>query len=110
MNITSSRNMELIDRYMQAVGFWVPKTNRHEDLLAELGEDLRAQIVVLGDSVRESSKYLPLVKIVNVSMLLGVAGTWIGLCIAAIVQTWEFLRHLRRRNSGTQQPAQPRAA
>ena len=66
--------------------------------------------VVLEDSVRESQKYLPLVKIVNVSMLLGVAGTWIGLCIAAIVQTWQFLRHLRRRNSGTQQSAQPRAA
>jgi hypothetical protein len=66
--------------------------------------------VVLQDSVRESRKYLPLVAIVNVSMLIGVAGTWIGLCIAAIVQTWEFMRYLRRRNSGTQQPAQPRAA
>ena len=66
--------------------------------------------VVLQDSVRESRKYLPLVGIVNVSMLLGVAGTWIGLCVAAIVQTWKFMRYLRRRSSGTQQPAQPRAA
>ena len=66
--------------------------------------------VVLQDSVRESQKYLPLVAIVNVSMLLGVAGTWIGLCIAAIVQTWQFMRYLRQRSSGTQQPAQPRAA
>ena len=66
--------------------------------------------VVLQDSVRESQKYLPLVAIVNVSMLLGVAGTWIGLCIAAIVQTWQFMRYLRQRSSGTPQPAQPRAA
>jgi hypothetical protein len=66
--------------------------------------------VVLQESVRESRKYLPLVGIVNVSMLLGVAGTWIGLCIAAIVQTWKFMRYLRRGNSGTQQSVQPRAA
>src|SRR3984957_6438335 len=40
----SSRNAtDLIDRYLQAVRFWVPKTNRQEDLLSELGEDLRSQ-------------------------------------------------------------------
>jgi len=44
MNTTSSRNIDLIDRYLQAVRFWLPKTNRQEDLLAELGEDLRSQI------------------------------------------------------------------
>ncbi|HEY6368952.1 MAG TPA: hypothetical protein VIX37_00100 [Candidatus Sulfotelmatobacter sp.] len=44
MNNTSSRNLDLIDRYLQAVRFWLPKTNRQEDLLAELGEDLRSQI------------------------------------------------------------------
>ena len=43
MNSTSSRNIDLIDRYLQAVRFWLPKTNRQEDLLAELGEDLRSQ-------------------------------------------------------------------
>ncbi len=36
--------MELIDRYLQAVRFWLPKTRRQEDLLAELGEDLRSQV------------------------------------------------------------------
>jgi len=36
--------MELIDRYLQAVRFWLPKTRRQEELLAELGEDLRSQI------------------------------------------------------------------
>ncbi len=44
MNNASSRNIDLIDRYLQAVRFWLPKTNRQEDLLAELGEDLRSQI------------------------------------------------------------------
>jgi hypothetical protein len=42
MNTTSNRNIDLIDRYLQAVRFWLPKTNRQEDLLAELGEDLRS--------------------------------------------------------------------
>src|SRR5258706_2122818 len=42
---SSSRNpIELIDRYLQAVRFWLPKTHRQEDLIAELGEDLRSQI------------------------------------------------------------------
>ena len=44
MNNPSSRNMELIDRYLQAVRFWLPNSNRQEDLLTELGEDLRSQI------------------------------------------------------------------
>src|SRR5271165_1462952 len=41
----SSRNpKELVDRYLQAVRFWVPKSQRQDDLIAELGEDLRSQI------------------------------------------------------------------
>src|SRR5579864_4743146 len=45
MTTSSSRNpLELVDRYLQAVRFWLPKTRRQEDLLAELGEDLRSQI------------------------------------------------------------------
>ncbi len=34
---------ELVDRYLQAVRFWLPRSQK-EDLLAELGEDLRSQI------------------------------------------------------------------
>ncbi|HTT22700.1 MAG TPA: hypothetical protein VMG82_27470 [Candidatus Sulfotelmatobacter sp.] len=41
---TPKNPLELIDRYLQAVRFWLPKTRRQEDLLAELGEDLRSQI------------------------------------------------------------------
>src|ERR1700724_1367998 len=35
--------MELLDRYLQAIEFWLPKRQRH-DILAELSEDLRSQI------------------------------------------------------------------
>lgn len=35
---------ELIERYLQAVRFWLPKSRAQEELLAELGEDLRSQI------------------------------------------------------------------
>jgi hypothetical protein len=44
MNDISSRNIDLVDRYLQAVRFWLPKTHRQDDLIAELGEDLRSQI------------------------------------------------------------------
>lgn len=35
--------MELLDRYLHAVGFWLPRKQK-EDILAELSEDLRSQI------------------------------------------------------------------
>jgi len=35
--------MELIDRYLQAVKFWLPK-NQKQDIIAELSEDLGSQI------------------------------------------------------------------
>jgi len=35
--------MELIDRYLQAVKFWLPK-NQKQDIVAELSEDLRSQM------------------------------------------------------------------
>jgi hypothetical protein len=35
--------MELLDRYLQAVGFWLPKRLK-QDVIAELSEDLRSQI------------------------------------------------------------------
>ena len=41
---TPQNSLELVDRYLQAVRFWLPKTSRQQDLVAELGEDLRSQI------------------------------------------------------------------
>ena len=35
--------MELIERYLQAVQFWLPKEQK-ADIIAELSEDLHAQI------------------------------------------------------------------
>jgi len=41
---TPKNPLELVDRYLQAVRFWLPKTRKQEELVAELGEDLRSQI------------------------------------------------------------------
>src|SRR6202790_4110969 len=35
--------MELLDRYLHAIEFWLPKRESH-DIIAELSEDLRSQI------------------------------------------------------------------
>lgn len=35
---------ELIERYLQAVRFWLPRTGRRQDMLVELGEDLQSQV------------------------------------------------------------------
>lgn len=41
---SSSRNpMDVLDRYLQAVGFWLPKAQQR-DIIAELSEDLHSQI------------------------------------------------------------------
>lgn len=40
----STNPTELVDRYLQAVRFWLPRSQRQDDLIAELGEDLRSQI------------------------------------------------------------------
>jgi hypothetical protein len=66
--------------------------------------------LIPAESVRDSAQYARIAAVVNASILIGMAGAWLGLCIAAVAQTWEVLRYLRQRNSGTQQPAQPRAA
>jgi hypothetical protein len=61
--------------------------------------------VVLQDAVRDSRKYFQLAGIVNVSILVSVACSWLGVCIAAIVQTWQFMRFLTKRSSGAPRTA-----
>jgi hypothetical protein len=56
--------------------------------------------VVLADSVRDSAHYTHIAAIVNASILLSLASAWLGLCIAAIIQTWEFMRQVRKLTSG----------
>lgn len=41
---TPKNPLELVDRYLQAVRFWLPKNRNQEDLLVELGDDLRSQV------------------------------------------------------------------
>ncbi len=49
--------MDLLDRYLQAVKFWLPKEQK-QDIIAELSEDLREQVedreAKLGRKLNES--------------------------------------------------------
>jgi hypothetical protein len=60
--------------------------------------------VVLADNLRDSAHYIKIAAIVNVSILLSCVGAWIGLSIAAPIQTWQFMSFLRKRTSGLHQP------
>lgn len=60
--------------------------------------------VLLQDRVQDSAKYLKLVAIVNVSALVSLGCTWLGVCIAALLQTWALLRYLRKRPSPPWRP------
>ncbi len=55
--------------------------------------------VVLADHVANSARATVVAAIVNASVLLGLAGVWIGLSIAACIQTWQLMRKLRQRAS-----------
>lgn len=57
------------------------------------------------DAVANSAHYIEVAGFVNLSILLCLAGTWLGLCIASVVQVWQLLMHLRKRFSGANQPA-----
>jgi len=57
------------------------------------------------DAAANSAHYIEVAGIVNLSILLCLAGTWLGLCIASVVQVWQFLSYLRKRFSGAHQPA-----
>jgi len=52
--------------------------------------------VVLVDAASASLQVKKTEAIVNVSILLSMAGTWLGLCIAFVIQTWELLRQIRK--------------
>ncbi len=61
--------------------------------------------VVLADGVQDSAHYVRIAAIVNASILLSLLSAWIGLSIAGIVQTWQFMRHARKWTSGMQHTA-----
>jgi hypothetical protein len=43
MQPSQTRSQDLLDRYLHAVRFWLPKSQQ-QDIVAELSEDLHAQI------------------------------------------------------------------
>jgi hypothetical protein len=61
--------------------------------------------LVVGDVAKDSVQYIKVAAIVNVSILLSLVGTWIGLSIAMIIQTWQLIRQFRKRRIGTGQAA-----
>jgi len=65
--------------------------------------------VVLTEPARNSAQYIRVAATVNVSILIGLASAWLGLCIAAIVHSWQLVRYIRNRISGAQQPASMQA-
>jgi hypothetical protein len=58
--------------------------------------------VTLSDAARNSAQYIRVAAIVNVSVLIGLAGSWLGFCIALLVHTWKFLQYVRK--AARQQP------
>lgn len=58
-----------------------------------------APFVMLTDAARASAQYKRLAAIVNASILMALAATWLGLAIAAVAQTWECLRQFRGRSA-----------
>ena len=66
--------------------------------------------VALAGNVHDSVKYGRVAAIVNASILLSLAGTWLGLCTAGLIQTWQLLRLLRKRMPQSHNAAPFRAA
>lgn len=61
--------------------------------------------VTLADSVKNSAQYIKIAAIVNISILIGLAGTWLGVSIGIIVHVWQLIREIRKPSSGAVQPA-----
>jgi hypothetical protein len=54
--------------------------------------------VILTDAAKDSAQYRKTAGIVNVSILMSMAGTWFGLAIASIFQIFEFGKQLRKQH------------
>ncbi len=61
--------------------------------------------VTLTDAARDSAQYKRVAGLVNLSMLLSIAGTWFGLSIAEIIQVFVLGRQRRQRPSGNHHSA-----
>ena len=56
--------------------------------------------VVLADHVANPARASVVAAIVNASVMLALGGVWIGLSIAACIQTWQLMKKLRQQASG----------
>jgi hypothetical protein len=61
--------------------------------------------VVVANYVGTSAQLNRVAGIVNLSILLTLAVTWLGFCIAACIQAWQLMRLLRKRASHARDPA-----
>jgi len=61
--------------------------------------------VVVANSVHASAQMNRVAAVVNASILLALAGTWLGLCIAGCIQTWQLMCHFRKRICHARDPA-----
>ena len=61
--------------------------------------------VVVSNSLQGSAHLTRVAAIVNLSVLLTLAVTWIGLCIAGLLQAWTLMRHFRKRAAHARDPA-----
>src|SRR5258708_31114430 len=94
--MSKARNpIELIERYLQAVRFWLPKTQRQDDLIAELGEDLRSQIeereAELGHPIDEAEMSAILKRCGSPMMVAGRLGPQRCLIGPALFPIYEFV-------------------
>lgn len=56
-----------------------------------------------------SAQYIKVAAVVNVSISISLYCAWLGICISAIVQTWQLVSYVRKRASTPQQPASVQA-
>jgi hypothetical protein len=54
--------------------------------------------VMLADTMQPTLQLMRTAAIVNVSILLTLVCVWFGFCIAAVVQTWQLVRTIRKRD------------
>jgi hypothetical protein len=58
--------------------------------------------VVLTEAAKNSAQYIKVVAVVNVSILISLAGTWLGLSIAIVIQLWQVMKNFRRSRRAAQ--------
>jgi hypothetical protein len=61
--------------------------------------------VMLADAAKNTAQAIKVAAIVNVSILISLAGAWLGLSIAMVIHVWQFLVYLRKRVSGARNAA-----